>query len=72
MSFKSVNHPKAPPMKGRIRAETHIAGYIMKPSEKDPNSTDFCIVSQSDIKVVFFSKILFLNQKNREIFQKLL
>jgi len=50
MSFKSVNHPKAPPMKGRIRAETHIAGYIMKPSEKDPNSTDFCIVSQSDIK----------------------
>jgi len=53
MSFKSVNHPKAPLVKGRIRAETHIAGYIMKPSTKAPNSTDFCIVSQSDIKVIF-------------------
>ena len=53
MSFKSVNHPKAPLIKGRIRAETHIAGYIMKPSTKAPNSTDFCIVSQSDIKVIF-------------------
>jgi len=50
MSFKSCLHPKAPPVKGRVRAETHISGYIMRPSTKAPNSTDFCIVSQSDIK----------------------
>ena len=60
MSFKSCLHPKAPPVKGRVRAETHISGYIMRPSTKAPNSTDFCIVSQSDIKVNFIT-LYFIN-----------
>lgn len=51
MSFVSTTHPSMPSIKGNIRAETHIAGYIMKPSPKDPSSTDLCILSQVDIKV---------------------
>ena len=51
MAFQSFAHPKMPPVKGRVRGETHIAGYILKPSAKDPNSTDMCILTQVDIKV---------------------
>lgn len=50
MSFQSTTHPARPPVKNRIRAETHIAGYVIKPSAQDPNSTDMCILSQVDIK----------------------
>jgi len=50
MTFQSQTHAKAPPVKGRIRAETNIAGYIIKPSSRAPNSTDICIISQVDIK----------------------
>jgi hypothetical protein len=52
MSFQSTTHPSMPPVKGVIRAETHIAGYVMKPCKDDPNSTEFCILSQVDIKVM--------------------
>jgi hypothetical protein len=60
MSFVSTTHPAQPPIKGNIRAETHIAGYLIKPSVKDPRSTDLCILSQVDIKVVksFMSDLL--------------
>jgi len=50
MSFESCTHPSAPPLKNRIRGETHIAGYVMRPSTTRPGSTDFCIISQIDIK----------------------
>ncbi len=66
MSFISTTHPSAPPIKGNIRAETHIAGYLMKPSIKDPNSTDLCILSQVDIKVVDH----YCNKLLREAFQR--
>lgn len=52
MSFQSFAHPKMPPHKNRIRGETHIAGYVIKPSTKAPNSTDLCILTQVDIKVI--------------------
>ncbi len=51
MSFESCTHPSASVLKNRIRAETHIAGYVMKPSTTRPGSTDMCIISQLDIKV---------------------
>lgn len=51
MSFQSCLHPAMPPYKNRIRGETHLAGYIIKPSVNKPNSTDLCILSQVDIKV---------------------
>lgn len=54
MSFVSTTHPLVPPIKGNIRAETHIAGYLIKPSAKDPNSTDLCILSQVDVKVIIW------------------
>jgi len=50
MSFQSFAHPKMPPHKNRVRGETHIAGYILKPSARDPKSTDLCILTQVDIK----------------------
>ena len=50
MSFQSCTHPAKPPLKKRIRGETHIAGYVIKPSTKKPHSTDLCILSQVDIK----------------------
>ena len=58
MSFQSTTHPAMPPQKGAIRAETHIAGYVMKPCEDDPNSTEFCILSQVDIKVIGIRRTL--------------
>jgi len=50
MSFESCTHPSAPPLKNRIRGETHIAGYLLKPSSTRPGCTDLCILSQVDIK----------------------
>lgn len=50
MSFQSCEHPLKPPTKNRVRGETHIAGYIIKPSTTKPNSTDLCVLTQCDIK----------------------
>jgi len=62
MSFESCTHPSVPVDKKRVRAETHIAGYIMKPSKTRPGSTDLCIISQLEIKVIFslLDKILII------------
>jgi len=54
MSFESCTHPGAPVMKKRIRGETHIAGYVVKPCATKPNSTELIILSQVDIKVNSF------------------
>jgi hypothetical protein len=51
MSFVSVTHPAFPPVKGNVRGETHIAGYVIKPNDEDRNSTDICVLSQCDVKV---------------------
>ncbi len=51
MSFMSITHPSMPPIKGTVRGETYIAGYVFKPSAKNPKNSDFCILSQVDIKV---------------------
>ena len=56
MSFQSCLHPAMPPTKNRIRGETHIAGYIIKPSVTKPGSTDLCVLTQCDIKVNFLPK----------------
>jgi len=50
MSFQSCLHPAMPPAKNRIRGETHIAGYIIKPSLTKPGSTELCVLTQCDIK----------------------
>jgi hypothetical protein len=50
ISFMSVTHPAVPPIKGNVRGETHIAGYVIKPNDEDPESTDICVLSQVDIK----------------------
>ena len=54
MSFQSCVHPLRPVTKDRIRGETHIAGYVLRPSTNKPNSTDLCVLSQVDIKVIYF------------------
>ena len=53
ISFQSTTHPKVPPMKGTIRAETHIAGYIMRPFNNGQD-TELVVISQVDIKVMIF------------------
>ena len=69
MSFQSCSHPAKPVLKSRIRGETTLAGYIIKPSEKVPNSTDFCILSQVDIKVrLIVGRDRLINY--REVFQR--
>lgn len=48
LHFVSIDHPKMPPNKGIIRAETLVSGYIIRPtSEKTCTVT---IISQNDIK----------------------
>ena len=55
ISFQSTTHPSMPPVKGNIRGDTVISGYIIRPSLKDPdNSSELVILSQVDIKVIFF------------------
>ena len=61
MSFVSCVHPLKPPTKNRIRGETHIAGYIIKPSATKPGSTDLCVLTQCDIKVNFLLEVKRLN-----------
>lgn len=40
-----------PPIKGNVRGDTKIAGYLMRPYQGDPNTTEMFILSQCDIKV---------------------
>ena len=48
LHFISIDHPKMPPNKGIIRAETVISGYIIRPSSED--TCTVTIISQNDIK----------------------
>mmetsp|Transcript_29079 Transcript_29079/g.26455 ORF Transcript_29079/g.26455 Transcript_29079/m.26455 type:complete len:180 (+) Transcript_29079:652-1191(+) len=50
VSFVSVTHPAMPHIKGNVRGDTKIAGYVMRPLPDDPNSTEMFILSQCDIK----------------------
>jgi len=52
MHFKSVDHPKAPPKKGVVRANTIISGYIFEeiPDGKGGVSTKLTVISQNDVK----------------------
>ena len=59
ISFQSTTHSKVPPTKGAVRADTHIAGYIMKPVNNG-RDTELYIISQVDIKVNIKYKILVL------------
>lgn len=63
ISFESFEHPKIPPIKGVIRAHTYIAGYVIKPSEKNPKDCEIYLITQIDIKVNFdyFSVRMFTN-----------
>jgi steroidogenic acute regulatory protein len=46
--FISIEHPEAPPIKGIIRAQTIVSGYVFRSS--GPNSCSLTIISQNDIK----------------------
>lgn len=50
ISFQSTTNPKAPPTKGTIRGETHIAGYIIK-AAKNGKDSELHVITQVDIKV---------------------
>lgn len=50
ISFQSTTHPKVPPNKGVVRADTHIAGYIIKPTANG-RDTELFVISQVDVKV---------------------
>lgn len=50
ISFQSTTHPKYPPTKNAIRADTHIAGYIIK-SVNQGRDSELVIITQVDIKV---------------------
>lgn len=51
ISFQSTTHPKAPPIKGNVRGETHIAGYIIK-GVNDGKDTELHVITQVDVKVI--------------------
>lgn len=48
LHFISIDHPKMPPKKGIIRAETVISGYIIRPMTQ--RTCKVTIISQNDIK----------------------
>lgn len=50
MHFKSIEHPGKPPVKGIVRAETIISGYIIEQIQDDPPITQLTVISQNDIK----------------------
>lgn len=50
MHFKSIEHKDKPPVKGIIRAETIISGYVLEQIEDDPPTTRLTVISQNDIK----------------------
>jgi len=52
ISFQSMTHPKAPPIKGNVRGDTHIAGYIIKPSKMgNGKGSELHLITQVDVKV---------------------
>ena len=74
ISFQSTKHPKVPETKGAVRADTHIAGYIIKPVNHG-RDTELFIISQVDVKVKFMVLKAFGNDLDiivRDRFQKLL
>eukprot|EP00345_Euplotes_harpa_P007862 CAMPEP_0168351002 /NCGR_PEP_ID=MMETSP0213-20121227/21525_1 /TAXON_ID=151035 /ORGANISM="Euplotes harpa, Strain FSP1.4" /LENGTH=380 /DNA_ID=CAMNT_0008361597 /DNA_START=1 /DNA_END=1140 /DNA_ORIENTATION=- len=50
MHFKSIEHPEKPLVKGIVRAETIISGYIIEQIQDDPPITQLTVISQNDIK----------------------
>lgn len=50
MHFKSIEHEKKPEVKGTVRAETIISGYVIEQIQDDPPVTQLIVISQNDIK----------------------
>jgi hypothetical protein len=50
MHFKSIDHDDKPLVKGTIRAETIISGYVIEQIQDDPPITQLTVISQNDIK----------------------
>ena len=50
MHFQSIDHPKKPLVKGVIRANTILSGYLIEQIQDDPPVTQLIIISQNDIK----------------------
>jgi hypothetical protein len=50
MHFKSIQHIDCPEKKGVVRAETIISGYFIRDCIDNPNVTEICCLSQTDIK----------------------
>ena len=46
----SVEHQRAPPVKGNVRAHTFISGYIVSSDPERPGSSLIKVISQLDIK----------------------
>mmetsp|Transcript_27956 Transcript_27956/g.32051 ORF Transcript_27956/g.32051 Transcript_27956/m.32051 type:complete len:108 (+) Transcript_27956:146-469(+) len=50
MHFKSIQHEEKPEVRGTVRAETIISGYIIEQIQDDPPVTQLIVISQNDIK----------------------
>lgn len=48
--FRSVSHEECPPVKGTVRANTIISGYLIRESKDYEGGTDMTILTQTDIK----------------------
>ena len=49
LHYKSVEHETKPEVKGIVRAETILSGYVIEQIEDDPPVTQLIIISQNDI-----------------------
>mmetsp|Transcript_23860 Transcript_23860/g.68633 ORF Transcript_23860/g.68633 Transcript_23860/m.68633 type:complete len:168 (-) Transcript_23860:174-677(-) len=48
--MRSAEHPSVPEVKGFVRAETLVSGYVIRPLDGSPDSTSLFILAQTDIK----------------------
>jgi len=54
MHYASCTHEKYPEFKGKIRAQTYLSGYVIRPwsDEKGKTGTELHVIAQNDVKVL--------------------
>lgn len=50
LHFKSIDHPKCPPSKKFVRANTIISGYFIQTISTNPPVTRLASITQTDVK----------------------